>query len=163
MPVSAAAVLFFAILLSWHSTGEYLRNRSEINTLRERAATLEKALPDDLKKSLSAGLESHKELKRDMELVNDFAYRKSFSWTGLLSSLEEVLPDDVRLLQISPEFKSGKVRLVGQTRSMESALATVDSLGRAGFRDVFLLKHSKDSKAGHIVFDITAVYRPVQL
>lgn len=160
---AAAAILLFALVFTWHSASDYLRNRSQINELRDRADSIEKAIPVDLKRNFAASQASQRELSRDIELVNDYAYKKSFSWTGLLTSLEEALPDDVHLLQISPEFKSGKIKIAGRTRSMDSALATVDRLGKAGFNDVFLLKHTMDDKTRHIVFDITAVYRPVTL
>lgn len=162
-PVAAAGALIFAALFTWHNVDRYLGNRSQMGILKERAAALEKALPEGLRKGGPAVRIDQKALLEDIEFVNDYAYRKSFSWTALLSQLEEGLPNDVHLVQISPEFKSGKVNVTGFTRSMDSALAAVDRLGRAGFHDVFLLKHSRDEKTGLILFDISAVYRPSYL
>lgn len=162
-PVVAAAALIFALLFIWYNIDRYLGNRAQIATLRDRAATLEKSLPEGFKKALKASRVDQKALLNEIEFVNDYAYRKSFSWTALLSSLEEGLPKDVHLVQISPEFKSGKVKVAGFTRSIDSALATVDKLASAGFQEVFLLRHSSEEKSGLILFDISAVYRPSPL
>lgn len=158
-PAAAAGALILAAIFTWHSVDSYMRNRSQIQIMQERAAALEKSLPKGLRTGGPAVRTDQKSLLEDIEFVNDYAYRKSFSWTALLSQLEEGLPNDVHLVQISPEFKSGKVNVTGFTRSMDSALAAVDMLGRAGFQDVFLLKHSRDGKTGLILFDISAVYR----
>lgn len=162
-PALGAVILLFAAFLTWHNIERYSSNRSQIELLKERTAAFEKNLPDGFKKDGLASVEDRKILLDNIEFVNGYAYRKSFSWTSLLTSLEEALPDDVHLVRISPEFNSGKVNVTGFTRSIDSALSTVDRMGKAGFLEVFLLKHSMDGKSGLILFDLSAIYKPASL
>ncbi len=70
-------------------------------------------------------------MSKQTEYVNSVLAERAFSWSELLDRLEHVLPDDVRLLSISPSFnKSGLVHLslscVGKTGS--SMVSTLDRL-----------------------------------
>jgi hypothetical protein len=47
----------------------------------------------------------------EWSLVKDLVDRRAFSWTGLFASLEEVIPEDVRLTQITPAVKKGELQL----------------------------------------------------
>lgn len=152
-----AALLVFAVFLTWQNVTTYLDNSHRRAVLEERAERLERALPAPL--ANAAVRVDRGALLADIEFVNDYALRKSFSWTELLTRFEEGLPNDVQLVSVVPEFKGGKVNFAGYTRSMASALSTVDRLGKAGFEDVFLLRHTMDEKSGLILFDIAAVYR----
>ena len=88
-----------------------------------------------------------KELRRlnsEVALVNSIIAMESFSWTSLLTSLEGVVPSGVALVQISPNFKSGSIRMSAMGESTSDALKFVDALNESGeFSDAFLLSHSE--------------------
>lgn len=70
-------------------------------------------------------------MSKQTEYVNSVLAERAFSWSELLDRMERVLPDDVRLISISPSFnKSGLVHLslscVG--KSGTSMVATLDRL-----------------------------------
>ena len=44
-------------------------------------------------------------------LVKDLVDRRAFSWAGLFASLEQVIPDDVRLNSLPPAVRKGQVEL----------------------------------------------------
>lgn len=146
----AAAMAAVAIALSAYSLNAYSINMGAIERAQGRIAALGGA-PQD-------GVQDHKALKRDAEVVNGYVDKKVFSWTGLLTALEETLPPGVRLLQVSPEFGRSAVRISGAAQGMDDVLKAVEAMGRGRFEEVFLTRHSKD-KGGAVFFSITARYR----
>jgi len=158
-PFAAVFLLAFAVFLTWHNAASFLDNASRLRLLKERAAELEKTIPAKALANVAVRRSERASLIADIEFINEYALRKSFSWTELLTRFEEGLPKDVQLVSISPEFKGGKVSVSGSARSMGSALFTVESLGKAGFEEVFLLRHARDEISGLVLFDISARYR----
>jgi Tfp pilus assembly protein PilN len=73
-------------------------------------------------------------------LLSELVDRRTFSWTDLLSRLEEVLPADVRLTSIAPVITHGEIslNLTAIARSHEAGLAFVSRLeGHGDFKDVY--------------------------
>ena len=111
---------------------------------------------------------SKKELRRlnsEVALVNSIIAMESFSWTSLLTSLEGVVPGSVALVQISPNFKSGSIRMSAMGESTGDALKFVDALNESDeFTEAFLLSHSEKDTAKRpgsrekILFEIIVHY-----
>jgi hypothetical protein len=83
-------------------------------------------------------------------LLKGLVDRRTFSWTGLLSRLETGLPNDVRILSISPDVEKGRFGLDvdAVARSAGDAVSLVKTLeDLPEFEDVFLLSLN-DSKDG---------------
>ena len=93
-------------------------------------------------------------------LLKNLVDRRAFRWTELFSRLEEVLPEGVRLVSITPEVKEGQVRLDvdAVVRSAEDGLELVQILqGRDEFADVYPLRVGKTADGGE--FRYTMRYR----
>jgi hypothetical protein len=96
------------------------------------------------------------------QYVNSRLAERAFSWSELLDHLERVLPDDVRLLSISPSFnKNGLVHLslscVGKTGT--SMITTLDRFNRDNhFARPF--PTSEDNTGNGYSFGIGVDYRP---
>lgn len=101
-------------------------------------------------------------MTKQTEYVNSRLAERAFSWSELLDHLERVLPDDVRLVSISPSFnKSGFVHLalscVG--KNGQSMVNTLDRFNRDGhFARPF--PTSEDNTGAGYVFNIGVDYRP---
>ncbi|MBI5492850.1 MAG: PilN domain-containing protein [Deltaproteobacteria bacterium] len=149
------ALLAFSVLYTAHTFQSYRMNRLEIARSVERLSRAEAGA------GAKQGESDPKLIKRDVEFINSFVSRKAFSWTGLLSGLEESVPDGVQILQISPDFRNSRINITGAAKGMKGVLAMVDSMGSSGhFKEVFLLKHEegKPSGAGMVIFNIHASY-----
>lgn len=107
-----------------------------------------------------------RELLERTRFLNQLIRRKSLSWTGLFSDLQERLPSGVRILALSRSLsEEGQVqvelRVAGQ-----SALAVIEFLRALEedrkFRDVVL--HSQSREAGNgpdvILAQVSATYAP---
>ena len=102
--------------LALNNVDTLLKYRSETKTTRSRhrlartAATDEQIKADALTQRLR-GLDL-KLLSTQTEFANAQLAERAFSWSELLDRLERVLPDDVRLQSVNPDFdKNGFVHL----------------------------------------------------
>ena len=87
--------------------------------------------------------------------------QRAFSWTTLLASLEDLLPQGVRLVSITPLVKDGRVTLdvIGVARRFEDRNQLLRALDESPeFEDVFL-RTASDSDRGE-EFTCTARYLP---
>jgi Tfp pilus assembly protein PilN len=90
-------------------------------------------------------------------LVKDLVDRRAFSWTGLFASLEEVIPEDVRLTSITPVVRKGQVELdlTATVRSASAGWEFVRALGESEeFHDVYPMSETDRE------FRYTMRYRP---
>jgi Tfp pilus assembly protein PilN len=96
------------------------------------------------------------------QYVNSRLAERAFSWSELLDRLEHVLPDDVRLLSISPSFnKTGLVHLSLSCfgKNGESMVAALDRFNRdPSFSRPF--PTSEDNTGQGFSFGIGVDYRP---
>lgn len=82
----------------------------------------------------------HAELNRRITYVNSQIAERAFSWSGLLSDLERVMPDEVRLLQLNPSVTEGRVTLtlILQSKTQEGIIRLLDRmLGDPSFARAF--------------------------
>jgi len=75
---------------------EALALSSSLDRLRQEGASL-------------AGVKPSKEDRLVWGEIRDLVDRRLFRWTRLLSQLQAVLPDDVRLLSVEPTIRDGQV------------------------------------------------------
>jgi hypothetical protein len=124
---------------------EVVRLEQEVRDLRER------------ERSLQTGRTDAATLVR-WRLLKGLVDQRAFSWTGLLASLEDTVPADVRLLGISPQAKEGTLRIALDAVAQESvdAVTLVETLeARPEFEDVFLLKLAVDGEGMRCNYEMT--------
>jgi len=96
------------------------------------------------------------------KFVNSVLAERAFSWSELLDRLERVLPDDVRLVSISPSFnKSGLVHLTLACIGKNS-LSMVSTIDRFNADPHFAraFPGSETNNEGSFDFNISVDYRP---
>ncbi|MCP2520296.1 hypothetical protein NLD30_07610 [SCandidatus Aminicenantes bacterium Aminicenantia_JdfR_composite] len=97
--------------------------------------------------------------KREVETLNDLIYKKTFSWTSLLSKLEYSLPNDVIIYSVRPDLRKKKLKLkleIG-AKTTDAFLSFIDSLRENGFQNIKVEKERLRSD-GLILVLITLFY-----
>ncbi|HKS24856.1 MAG TPA: hypothetical protein VJZ76_18820 [Thermoanaerobaculia bacterium] len=128
--VMAVGWLLVAIM-ALNNVDTWYRYQHDTRTTRDEIAALERQT-DIEKKKLQVSEQrlrtvNVKLMTAQTQYVNSVLAERAFSWSELLDRLERVLPNDVRLLSISPSFnKNGLVHLslacVGKS---DSSMVTV--------------------------------------
>ncbi len=72
--------------------------------------------------------EKYAEVKSEVALDNDIVAADQFRWTSLLSRFEELLPADVSIRTIQPNFKEHSVQLACLARDVSAMTRFVDRL-----------------------------------
>lgn len=170
--IAGFVFLALAIVYTWYNIDAYVENRRMIVYSTERITNLEESLPfkDEEGARFSATEKNLKFLRNEVEFINNVIAKETFSWSELLSNLETCVPQNVSIVQISPNFSDGKIEIAGIAKKMKDIFFFVDDMGRSPhFRDVFLLKHSsggintlpRDVSVMDevIVFNVSAIYK----
>ncbi|HEV2855434.1 MAG TPA: PilN domain-containing protein [Thermoanaerobaculia bacterium] len=138
-------------------------------------------------RQINAGLKSRlddldlDQLNERVEFLNEKIEERTFSWSLLLDRLAEVLPNDVRLLRLTPQTQqedqrgarrrkpaanSGPRRIPltisGETRDDDALLRFVDNLfAHPAFADPNPTREDRVGEAGNLVnFDLSVQYIP---
>lgn len=151
----AVFAVFVAFILSAYNLNAYFDGIAHLRHMSELVERLEGRVPPETAFKLKGN--NAKDIERNMEVINGYVEKKVFSWTGLLSELEENLPDRVYLLQVSPDFEKSVVNITGMAKSMDDVLMTVNRMESGNFGTVLLTRHSKN-KDKSFVFNISAQY-----
>lgn len=118
-------------------------------TLRELEAADEQVRPV---------IQEREQLVKDLTAMKGLMESRKISWTGLLTSIEAVVPKGVALNHVAFNPKDSSLMLDGVALSPESLRNLVVGLEKtASFKDPFL-KHQSLEK-GSISFNVVAVYR----
>jgi hypothetical protein len=72
--------------------------------------------------------ENYAVVRDEVVLANEIVAADQFRWTALLSRFEELVPADVSLRTIQPDFKEHSVRLAGVARDVSAMTRFVDNL-----------------------------------
>lgn len=153
-------------LMALNNLDTWYRYQHDTKTTRDEIAVLEQKTEAERTK-LQASEQRLKSINVPLmaaqtQYVNSRLAERAFSWSELLDRLEHVLPDDVRLVSISPSFnKSGLVHLqlacVGKTGS--SMVTTIDRFNRdEHFSRPF--PNNEDNTGTGFSFGLGVDYRP---
>jgi hypothetical protein len=98
--------------------------------------------------------------KAQVDFMNDLILRKSFSWVGLLSRLEEALPASGAVTSLNPAFSGGskaEVTMTAVFQSLNDLLTFIQNLNARGFSSIRLISEGKNG-AGQLESEIAVVY-----
>lgn len=115
--------------------------RYELSTARVQE--LNRQFADQMvRDGLTLTAEEMTELIRDVKFANQLAENRVFSWTRLLSDLEEAVPPRVSISSVTLNFKESTILLNGAVRALPDLTALVHSLeSHDQFRKVVLSQH----------------------
>ena len=163
--VMAVGWLLVAVL-AYNNLDTWLRYQRDTKTTRDEIAALQRQT--DVERTKLQNAEGRlrgvnvKLMAAQTAYVNARLAERAFSWSELLDRLERVLPDDVRLLSISPSFnKNGTVHLqlacVGKTGT--SMVTAIDRFNRdQHFAGPF--PSGEDNTGNGYAFGLSVDYRP---
>lgn len=129
-------------------------------TLQEKISSLDRKLREleAADEQVRPVLLEREQLVKDLTAMSGLMESRKISWTGLLTSLEAVVPVGVALKQVGFNPKDSVLTLDGMAQSPESLRNLVVGMEKtASFKDT-LLKHQSLEK-GNISFNVVAVYR----
>ena len=153
-------------LMALNNVDTWYRYQHDTKTTREEIAALERQT-DVEKKKLQVSEQRLRSVNVKLmtvqtQYVNTVLAERAFSWSELLDRLERVLPNDVRLVSISPSFnKNGLVHLslVCVGKSSNSMLVMIDRLNADGhFFQPF--PGSEDNVGNAYNFNIAVDFQP---
>lgn len=114
----------------------------EMNLLKERFHELEGQLATAQADTTGYTPEKLATLKSEIALAREIVTADQFHWTRLLSSLEELVPENVSLRTIQPDFKAHSVKIGGYARNVSAMTQFIDNLlGSEDLHLVFLENH----------------------
>ena len=165
LAVMAIGWLLVAIM-ALNNVDTWYRYQHDTKTTRDEIAALDRQTEIEQKKLQTSEQRLRGVnialLSKQTDYVNTVLAERAFSWSELLDRLEHVMPDDVRLLSISPSFnKNGLVHLnlscVGKNGS--SMVSTIDRFNGDGHFYRPFPTSENNTGAGY-EFGIGVDYRP---
>lgn len=97
--------------------------------------------------------------RSQVDSYNGLIAEKAFSWTLLLSELEEAVPGNISVTRLQPHFPNRLMILNGQALSLKDLTRLIIQLeDAAAFEQVFL-KDQKTNHEGFVDFTIEFKYR----
>lgn len=158
------ASVLVAALFVWHVRRVYQLLPAQTSGLAAEVRSLEdesRRLRDQ-----ATGMRARKASTADTArwaLLKELVDRRVFSWTRLLSVLEESMPEGVRLETVTPRVEKGQfmlaIRAVG--RDIDEAFTLMRTLeGRPEFEDVVPV--DRHDGAEGVVFQLVMKYQPME-
>jgi Fimbrial assembly protein (PilN) len=100
--------------------------------------------------------------------LNGLIRRKAFSWTLVFEDLEQVMPRDLHVVSLRPEFNDQNTMLLDMRVVGSSRAAAVELVHRMEssrhFQNAQLVQESESSdKGGGVIATVNATYVPEEL
>jgi hypothetical protein len=149
----AGAVLFaVALAVAGDTAWSYVHARRQ---LVQAEQLLARAQPHHAARAVAATPE-------EIAAARDTVQRLALPWPGLFGALESAASDDVALLAIEPDARSGKVTISGDSKDYLAALTYVLNLSRStALSGVELVRHEvKQNDPRHpVAFSVSAAWK----
>lgn len=132
------------LLLVIFTLNELLTNYQQLRQVETRSAELDQQLVGLKGVSGHYSPENHGRVRRQVEIANQLIDGDRFQWTALLSRLEELVPADVSISSLQPDFKNHSVRVEAVARDVPAMTVFLDALLNSGDLDqVYLLRQAE--------------------
>ena len=152
---------------SWHTLASWRQTR-DVNAGIERVKREIKSLDDERARAEALlAKPENKTVADQSKLLNELFARKAFSWTAVFMQLEEIMPAQLHVLQLSPELNKQNqlvLRLLVAGGSRDHALELLQRLEKSPYFTNAQLRSetlAQGAAPGDTVqFDISALYIP---
>lgn len=164
-PVVAGLALVTLVLLGWtlHNWSMAGRDRQNIVLLQEQIAERDRERGEA---QSFLDMTANRSTRDQSQFLNELIRRKSFSWTRVFEDLEQVVPSNLHVTSLRPEFNDQNqmqldVRVVGDTRG-----AVVELIHRMEssrhFRGAQLIGEQMGDAAsgGQVIASVVSTYVP---
>jgi type IV pilus assembly protein PilN len=156
--------LLTLLLFGWtvHSWIDAGRDRHNIAHLKDQIAARDQ---DRAQAQTLLNLTTNRSTRDQSQFLNNLIRRKAFSWTLVFEDLEQVMPRDLHVVSLRPEFNEQNammldMRVVGSSRA--AAVELVHRMeGSRHFQNPQLVQESESSdKGGGVIATVNATYIP---
>ncbi|MFZ1919104.1 MAG: hypothetical protein WAU58_16135 [Terriglobales bacterium] len=107
-------------------------------------------------------MSANRSTRDQSEFLNGLIRRKSFSWTLVFEDLEQVMPPNLHVVSLRPEFNEQNAMLLDMKVLGENRSAAVDLVhrmeGSSRFRNAQLMAESESAEG--VVAQVVATYIP---
>ena len=172
LTVAIGALGVLAVIL----VGYILYQRAHSRSINRQLAAVQQQIDQLEREEAQARAILNKPANRDIadqsEFLNDLFARKSLSWTRIFSEMEKIVPADLHVVSMKPEYTKNNdlvLHIVVATDSRDRAVELVQHMEKSNhFRqpqvmaEIVVSNTSGQSSgpASNIQFDIAAVYVP---
>ncbi len=158
-----ATALGLAVWVSW-STAEALFAFQDLREIQARVAQVREQDQQLIDEARNEGIDlseaALRQLPSEVALANQLLAKRSFSWTQLLSGLEEAIPPRVSIKSVRLDPGSAVIHLTGAAVTVEDVTAlTLKLQSHPVFHDPVLGQHQLGGD-GLVEFDLRLKYRP---
>ncbi|MDA8430699.1 MAG: PilN domain-containing protein [Geobacteraceae bacterium] len=137
--LGAGICVVLLLMLAWNvnraawNLGELRRLRTDISSYENRLRSRPNGVSE----------KEYANLLGNISFYNEIIGRKTYNWMGLLEHLENTLPDGIALSLISPDMKSGEIKIEGRAKNFAQIRSYLDKLEDSkAFTSILLLSNS---------------------
>ena len=124
-----------------------LTNYQHLRQLEARHAELDQQLSGLKGVAGQYSPEKFEQIRKQVDSVNRLILADEFQWTVLLNRLEELVPDDVSISSIQPDYKARGLRMEGVAKDVSAMMDLLDRLLASNdLNQVYLLRQAETEK-----------------
>lgn len=142
VPLCYLLIALLTVLLTWIAIntssrfGELQRLKSDIAAYEERFAAKPKGVSE----------KDYNQMLSEIKFYNKLIDRKVYNWVFLLDALEYATPADIAIASITPDLKSGGIKLEARAHDFNALRSYMEKLGESKlFTNILLLSHQEIS------------------
>src|SRR5437868_5680596 len=162
--LAALAVLTLVLLgAAWHEWSSTRSVSTKIDEVHHATAELDRRKAEAER---ILNLPENRGTRGGSQFVNQLIARKAFSWTQVFAQLEQVMPNQIHVVSISPELNSGdqlSMKMILAGESLDKAVQLMHNLEKSpNFRDPQILAQQADraTNGDNIDVQVSALYVP---
>jgi len=146
---------------SWMAAGKDRHNIADLEQMidgRDHERTQAQSFLD---------LPANHSTREQSQFLNGLIRRKAFSWTLAFEALEQVMPPNLHVVSLRPEFNDQNLMLLDMKVAGESRSAAVELVhrmeGSARFQNAQLTGEQEQENGSAVVASVVAIYIPQEV
>ena len=154
--------VFTVVLLGWTARNWIAagRDRQNISQLQQMISGRDR---ERSQAQTFLDLASNRTTRDQSQFLNGLIRRKSFSWTLVFEDLERVMPPNLHVVSLRPEFNDQNTMLLDMKVAGENRSAAVELVhrmeGSARFQNAQLMQE-QEQEGGSVIASVVATYIP---
>jgi type IV pilus assembly protein PilN len=171
MGAVVAALALIALVLVGYIVYQRIHSRDINRQLSEVRQEIDKLNREEAQARAILNKPENRDVAEQSEFLNQLFARKALSWTRVFTEMERIMPYDLHVVSMKPEYTRTNdlmLRIVVATGSRPRAVELVRRMEKSShFRQAEIVGENVTANAGdqsagpgNIQFDITAVYLP---
>jgi len=170
MTIVIAALAAVAVVLVGYIVYQRAHSRAINRQLTELQYQMDALNREESQARALLNRPANREIADQSEFLNELFARKSMSWTHIFSVMEKIVPPELHVTSMKPEYsKTGDLVLhvIVATDSRERAVEMVRNMEKSTHfhqpqvvAENVVANTSEQGQAGNIQFDIAAIYVP---